>query len=169
MNQESSPSTRREGLALWIQAIAATISSVAAVVALLFVVTQLQFAKVQFLEYKTERKHDNMEKLYNEWMSPTMLYYRSKAAESYPQRNPYIVEVFNFFERLARAKANGIISVDDLTYYFQDDLLDYWCGWEQWVHENRRRNGEDSNTGELWRGTENLVQDIKAQKKLNWA
>src|SRR3989442_9468625 len=112
--------------AAWIQAWASVVAGIAAIVAIGFVIVQVSFAKEQYLSYKAERKTEKMEKLNSEWNSPAMLFYRANAAANHPNGSAYVVEVFSFFERVALAKNNGIIAVDDISDYFQTPMLAYW-------------------------------------------
>lgn len=166
MDASVTPDTVTTGeKAAWIQAWASVVAGVVAIIGIGFLIAQVTFAKQQYLAYKAERKSEKMEKFYSEWTSPTMLFYRANAAANYPNDSAYLVEVFSFFERLALAKNNDLVTVDDMSDYFQDSMLTYWCGFEGYVRRNRTRSGEDPMTGSLWSEFEKSVKELKAQKR----
>lgn len=150
--------------AAWVQAWASVVGGLAAIVGIAFLIAQINFAKEQYLAYKAERKSDKMEKFYTEWTAPTMLFNRANAAASHPKDSAYLVEVFSFFERVAMAKNNDLVTIDDMSDYFQDAILTYWCGFEDFVRRNRIQSGEDPMTGSLWSEFEKAVNELKKQK-----
>jgi len=145
----------------WIQAWAAVTGAIAAILGLAFVVTQITFAKEQYLAYKAERTTERLEKFYADWTSPTMLAYRANAANNYPNDSVFAKEVLSFFERLAIAKKKGIVAGPDVDDYFYDAMLGYWCAFEPVVKADRIRSGEDPATSSLWRDFENTVSEMR--------
>ena len=142
----------------WI-ASATVVSTLVAVVALVFLITQVNYARTEFTSHKTEQKSEKTEQLWREWVSPTMLLSRAKTAGNYPtmKGSPYQTDILTFFERAARFQQNGIVTADDLDYYFQDYILAYWCVLQPWVAQSRKERGDST----LWDGFEGIATNLQ--------
>lgn len=162
-----SGASRLQGLAAFISILA----SLASVVGLLLLVWQisaareeLEFARAEFLDYKSERRFAQVEKWVADFSSPRYLYYRNRAAEiEFRKFGVHTKKVFEFFEAIARAEKHGVVALDDISYAFQDPILYYWCGWKNSVFELRKKQGQPPEQGDYWKGMQDLAEAIKAK------
>ena len=152
----------------WVLAIASLVQSLAAIIGVVYVVEQLDFAKNEFLDYKNQRVVEKMEDLVASFNTSRMLYLRSEMAKNYPQdgasypdaTEPHTIATLNFFEGLAEAQQRGVVTTEDLWFYFSDPISCYWYGWKKWVEQYRTENGDP----EYYGGFERIAETLKTQK-----
>lgn len=121
---------------------------------------QLHFAKQEFIDFKAQSRADRMEERYQQFSAPEMIHARGRAAQDHPKFGLYAFLVFEFFERLARDHAEGIVSTEDVVYTFEQTAPLYWCGWREEVKKIRIERGGDPETGEPWQGFQSLAEEM---------
>jgi hypothetical protein len=139
---------------------AAWVQAWAAVAALVIGVIVAGVAYSELSENERVRKMEKTDALWERFNSMEMMSARAEATKTYPKGSEPLLEIFSFFERLARAEELGIVKPDDLDYYFRDYMVDYWYAFNDWVKDQRRKNGEDPDNGELYRGYQRIISTL---------
>lgn|GEM_PF-5212619 len=130
---------------------------------------QLGDAKASFEDYKNQRRLANMERRHEDFSTPRMLYTRNRAAQKLGEGSPHIMVVFQFFEKLAGEWKAGVVTSEDVDFYFLEHVFFYWCGWREWVHAVRKDNGEDPENGPSWSAFQELHKEIaQAERRECW-
>jgi len=158
---------KRKLKSLWksIISLAPILTSIATLILASIAFNQFKIAKNESLLNRQERSVVKMDSLIKEFDSREMHYARVQASKKYPEGNGALKKVMSFFERLSRLHEAKVVTTYDIWFYFRDTLLFYWCGWESWVKKMRIKEGEDPETGELWKGVQTLFEILIEEKK----
>ena len=149
----------------WLNALASTVTAAIAVGTLLVVMTQLNFARNEFEAYQRARRIEKMDELYQLFNSQRLVASRGLASAAHPEGSKHLQDVFDFFEMTARAETAGLVTVDDVDYYFRDTALGYWHAWPQWLAKIRKAGPDKTGSeDQLYVGFEKLVGDLRASK-----
>lgn len=142
----------------WIQAVATMIAS-------LIAFASIWLVTVQWRDQRRARGLEVMERFQAQFESMDMIAARAEAATNLenPSASPAVLTAFNFFERVGRHRRDGLITIDQVDYFFRDSLLCYWYAFEDWAKAVRKASGEDPETGATFREFQLLVADLRVR------
>jgi hypothetical protein len=131
------------------------VQSISSLAALLLAILVGAYSIREYMAHRRQQQVTEMERLSDVFDSPRLSHARAAAAKCRTPKDVH--DVLMFFEKVARWQEKGLINIDDLDYYFEDPIRCYWFGWEQYVKDLRKKNGENADTGPLYSGFQRIA------------
>lgn len=144
--------------ATWVQAFATVLASMIAFASIWLVTAQWR-------EQRRARGLEIMMKFQSQFDALDMQATRAEAAanRANPGASPAVLRIFNFFELVGRHRQDGLVTTEQVDYFFQDYALLYWYAFEEWAKNQRKAVGEDPDKGETFRQYQLVVEAIRAR------